>query len=55
MKRLITYLFIAILFCTMSFAKDDLANQILVLKKLNDDGIITDEPILFRKYINSQT
>ena len=39
MKRLITYLFIAILCCTMSLA-DDLAKQITVLKKLNTVYII---------------
>jgi len=42
MKRLLTYLFMFLMFCNVSFA-DDLAKQLSVLKKLYDDGILTEE------------
>ena len=43
-KRLLTYSFLfLLLFSAISFAANELANQILVLKKLHDDGIITAE------------
>ena len=46
-KKLLVYSFLLILFLlfntSISFAGNDLASQIVVLKKLHDDGIITAE------------
>ena len=46
-KRLLAYSFLLLLFfffnSAISFAANDLASQIVVLKKLHDDGIITAE------------
>ena len=43
MKRIFTYLFIGLIFCTVSFGASDIDTQLQVLKKLQDEGIITQE------------
>ena len=44
LKKLLTFVFLlSFLFQHISFASDDLTNQIKVLKKLNDDGVLTDQ------------
>ena len=50
MKRLLTYLFMFLMFCNVSFA-DDLAKQLTVIKKLYDDGILTEEEFIKTKSV----
>ena len=43
MKRILKYLLICIFCCNISLAAEDIDSQITVLKKLYDDGLITQE------------
>ena len=42
-KKLFTYLFVFLFFTNISFAENNLATQLEVLKKLQDDGVINQE------------